>query len=276
MKTHDQKPYSYVPVLIFLLLPACDSRESDQRNEELYDGQRGQAGTTSASGGSAGAATAPLPTPMNLCGEAPIGGADPLIDDAEDGDTKLLAVDSRSGGWFVVNDKTGVQVPTGQMLPEAGEGAEGSAAYMRTSGTNFTEWGAAIGLNFYGNPSCPYDAAAFEGLRFFARGKSTVSVQISTAGTVPVSIGGDGSCQQPGGTPDQGCYGTHRTDVALTADWAEYVVRWDDLVQPEWGTPAVFDPTRVIAVQWTVLEEQALDFEFAIDQVSFVTAGGAP
>jgi len=247
-------------LLLVVSLGGCGTRVDSDARELEAEGSGGP---------STGGGAATPPPAMNSCGEPPIGGEDALIDDLEDGDGRLRLVDGRDGGWFVINDQTGTQLPAGAIVPETGEGADGSEGFVRTMGQGFSGWGAAIGVNFHGNPSCPYDASAFSGVSFYARGDSTISVQVSTAATVPIATGGDGTCQKPGGSPDEGCYGTHRKDVELSADWQHYSLSWDELVQPSWGTPAALEPSRVIALQFTVLEDEALDFDFAVDEVAF-------
>jgi hypothetical protein len=210
--------------------------------------------------------------PTNDCSgqETSATGADPLVDDletlAEDGtpggDNATPEVDGRLGYWYTYNDATpgAVQEPVGDFVPTA-DGYNSTYAAC-TSGADFAEWGAGLGVNFntVGDIGCPYNASVYTGIHFCVKGSGTASVRIPIAATVPIAEGG--SCAD-------NCYDHFAISVPLTADWVCQDVHWADLSQGNWGTAATFDPATLISFQ--VQFAQNTTFEFCIDELTFLT-----
>jgi len=230
----------------------------------------GSGGALTGSGGAVtGAGGVP---PTNDCSgqETSATGADPLVDDletlAEDGtpggDNATPEVDGRLGYWYTYNDATpgAVQDPVGDFVPTA-DGYNSTYAAC-TSGADFAEWGAGLGVNFntVGDIGCPYNASVYTGIHFCVKGSGTASVRIPIAATVPIAEGG--SCAD-------NCYDHFAISVPLTADWVCQDVRWADLSQGNWGTAATFDPATLISFQ--VQFAQNTTFEFCIDDLTFLT-----
>src|SRR5690606_1927607 len=98
-----------------------------------------------------------------------------LIDDLDDGDASIAEVGGRIGAWYTYNDETtgGEQAPPSDsdFAPSAG-GPTDSGFMARTTGSGFTEWGAGMGfdLNNPGDAKGTWDASAFTGVAFKARG----------------------------------------------------------------------------------------------------------
>ena len=222
----------------------------------------GSAGSTSVGGSGA--------APSGCTGTAPVGGTNPLIDDLEDGDNATPLVDGRTGFWFVANDGTmgGTQTPDPSAFAPENGGANGSMKAAHTTGTGFTVWGGVMGVSFnaVGNLTCPYNASAFTGIEFWAKGTGSVRVMVGTAGSIPVSAGG--TC-----TPEDQCHNHHGKAVTFTSDWVKYTLAWGDLTQDStWGAQiGDIDPSKVIQINF----QAAAPFDFWIDEVAF-TGGGAP
>jgi len=262
---------------------ACSSGGSSSGGGD--DGTGGGTGGSSTSTGGAEANTGGAATGMggatgsggapqtNDCTdqETASTGADPLIDDletlAEDGspggDNAIPEVDGRLGYWYTYNDATpgATQEPVGDFVPTA-DGYNSSYSAM-TSGADFAEWGAGVGVNFntVGDIGCPYDASVYMGISLCVKGTGSASVRITTAATTPVAEGGQ--------CTGDGCYDHFATSIALTADWACHEIRWADLSQGGWGTTATFDPATLIAFQ--VQFSQNTTFEIYIDDLTFLT-----
>ena len=185
-----------------------------------------------------------------------------LIDDFEAGDT--------ASKWFSSNDGSGPQFPARCVLrsPLDGERGAGNLWALRTYGKSAAGfmW-AKVGRNLR-SPSAqcdkPFDASAFSGVRFWARGPGTITFDV---GIVAVTS------HELGGTCTEGCFDSHQVFVDLTSSWARYEVPFANLTQVGWGAPAHFDPSQILAVAWGATEPitglQAHCFDFWIDDVTF-------
>jgi hypothetical protein len=220
---------------------------------------------TQAAGDVIEAAGDPRPTPGpaapgGVCEPTHATGAAPLIDDFEDGNSQCLVNDGRDGSWHVLRDNS----PDGQLslqeppVPESG-GREPSARAMHVSGSNFTEWGAGVGLELR-QQSLPYDASAHAGLKFWARGTGPVRVIF-----VQQDLASGTSCSSCGApTPDCGQF--YSTNVTLNGAWTEYTVPWAAVTQDPVGvTPFAPDQLTLIKFESPAAES----FEFWLDDVSF-------
>jgi len=128
--------------------------------------------------------------------------ADPLvIDDLEDEDGKVCATGGRDGSWRVTSDGTStdlapaVDVPFAPTLIPGGRGTSRYAA--RLAGSGFTGWGAILDVDL--RHSGFYDASGADGIQFWMKANTPVTVMIDTMVTRPVSGGGScasGSCGQ--------------------------------------------------------------------------------
>jgi hypothetical protein len=220
----------------------------------------GSAGSTSIGG--AGSAIVPMSTSM--CG-TPVKGAadDKLIDDMEDGDGKVSALGGRGGDWFTYHDATaGTQMPAqgGPVTPEASDRANSTKA-MHTSGSGFSDWGAGLGVAL--SLSCPYDGSAYAGIAFYAKGAGPLTIKVKTAATSPVAEGG--SCAAT-------CYDHFKKDIVLTSSWSRYEIKWADLAQGGWGTPATFAPAALIGVNFEIVTSPGMpvSFDFWVDDLTFL------
>jgi hypothetical protein len=190
-----------------------------------------------------------------------------LVDDLEDGDDLIEANGGRLGGWYTFHDDTttGSQTPPDDgFVPSAG-GANDSAYAAQTTGSGFAEWGAGMGFDL-NNPAAigetgdraTYDASGYSALSFQARGNVTVRLAVEVPGTVPTDRGG---------TCSENCDDLHGVSIALTDEWTEHVIGFDDLRQEGWGTAVDFDATEVTAVLFMVAQD--LEFDVAVDDVAF-------
>jgi hypothetical protein len=151
-----------------LLLCACDDGVLHAFEPHAVDGLGGTGSSVEGGGGrggmaavnpAAGAGLAPPTSPL-------------LIDDFEDGDMRAK---SPLGWWYPINDSTGTQ-GTG-IEPLAG--GTGSVYALRTHGSGFTKWGAAVGLDLTGE-STSLNALGYQKLCFVARvaAGSSSSIQV--------------------------------------------------------------------------------------------------
>ncbi len=215
----------------------------------------GGSGSTAA-GGSAGG-------PFDECASTPAGKL-ALIDDFEDGDSVAAAEPGREALWFTVHDESaGTIVPPGPFLPVAG-GYRGSRS-AHVSASAFTIWGAELAANISYKQAirCPYDASAFAGLRFVARGSGRVRVQLAVPGVVDKEYGG--TCDPSAG---QVCYDDHGSFVTLGDQYQLYELPWSSFTQRGYGTPVPFDPKTIHSLHFTV-ETPDLPVDLWLDDVAF-------
>jgi Carbohydrate binding domain (family 11) len=188
-----------------------------------------------------------------------------MIDDFEDGDGIELASDGRVGGWFAYNDGSadGIQVPAlGTPLEPSAGGPPGSTLCATTNGDGFTAWGAGIGIDVHHPWRDPlpssYDASAFAGIAFWARGDTALRVRLVDAATAEVAFGG--ACEI-------GCNDSHGATFLLDDQWRQYVLPFADATQEGWGTAVAFDPAGLIGVSFQTPAGSA--FALSIDELGF-------
>ncbi|EDM77744.1 hypothetical protein PPSIR1_38806 [Plesiocystis pacifica SIR-1] len=187
-----------------------------------------------------------------------------MIDDFEDGDGALIPNDGRQGYWYTFNDASvgGVQTPPENMVVPAQPGANGSNYALQTTGSGFTAWGAGIGidLNNIGGMMAskdPYNASGYSGIMVMARGNGQVRVSMPTVATLPVAEGG--SCAAD-------C-DPHGMVINLSPGWQQFALPFASMSQEGWGTPASWDASTVVSVQFKV--NQNVDFDFSVDDLGF-------
>jgi hypothetical protein len=221
--------------------------------------------------------------PQPFDSNAPVAFLD-RVDDLDDGDDSILALGFRVGFWYTFNDATqgGQQFPPATLFTTTPGGHSGTGYCARTSGSGFEAWGAGMGLdlNNTGEPTpgtaattatpgtttstrLPYDASAFKGVAFAARGNASVRFAISTVAVENVTAGG--TCV--GGGTNPACADTHGVTIPLTADWRTYSVPFDRLTQEGFGVRVPFDVTKTIAFYFSVTE--GTTFDISIDDVGF-------
>lgn len=202
------------------------------------------------------------PARPRACAPVSIGsGQEPLIDDFEDGDTRLPLLDKRAGSWMVYNDGSAKQEPrpgstfAANRLPQP----RGTSKFgLHSTGGKFTKWGAAVGIEL--SPLRCYDASAYAGIAFWARGRGEVRVNLRMAQVV---------AEEFGGTCVSDCYDAHGTSRPLTREWRRYEVRWEDVAQQGFGTQVAFDPRWLYSLEFAFPKGQG-PFDFWVDDVSLL------
>jgi hypothetical protein len=227
------------------------------------------AGSTAAGGSSVGGSGG---APTVVCGGAPrqANGMQPLIDNMEDQDRFIDAVEGRSGSWFTYNDNTGgVQAPSPVandfFMESVSSDASGGHFVAETYGAGFSSWGA--GMGFVLSNGCPYNAKIYQGIHFYVRtdnAPTPLYVMLPTAATTPLNYGG--TCDTNLG---QTCYDDYQSLVSATPSWNEVYLSYGSLMQQGWGTRVGFDPTTLIGVNFQTLVGGGESFSFAVDDISF-------
>jgi hypothetical protein len=189
-----------------------------------------------------------------------------VIDDLEDGDTVIHESGGRIGLWYAYDDASGgTQNPAAMadFHPTQG-GPNGSAWSATLVGQGFTDWGAGMGFdinNSGGQIKHVFDASAFTGIAFQARGNVAIKFKVQTAAIVPTAEGG--TC-----TAGAACNDAFFATVELTPTWQQHVIPFASLAQGHWGQAAAWDPATIVGLQFEVGAGQS--FEVAIDDVGLI------
>ena len=201
-------------------------------------------------------------SPMTLCSPASVASGDqPLLDDFEEGDTRVLLSDKRAGSWVTYNDGTAPMLPRPGALFAADRipGRRGESKLgLHVTGGKFSKWGAVLGIEL--SPRRCYDASAYAGVAFWARGMAQLRVAVRMTQIVSEEFGG--SCVKD-------CFDSHGAERRLTKDWQRYEVRWDELTQKGFGLAVSFDPRSLYSIEFAVPEGRPA-FDYWLDDVAFI------
>lgn len=204
------------------------------------------------------------PAPARYCATGTTTTKDGLIDDFEDGNTRVAQVAGRGGYWYKSADSMGSKIGPDDFKPVKG-GPDGSLAIHAVgetvTGNPQDAWGAQFGANFSGEGV--YDASKYVGVRFKARiGEG--STQNFRFRISDINTHGDlGVCKT--------CWNHFGRDINLSTEWQEYEVMFGSLQQaPYWGDPR---PSSV-----TVSKIYGFDFQIApgqkfdiwVDDIEFI------
>ena len=174
-----------------------------------------------------------------------------VIEDFEDGDFLISPpyasrIPPFTGPWVTYDDGT---IPPVDLFPVPGPFSS-TALAARSPGVPSAS-GAGVVLSF---DTWPVDVSPFQGIRFNIRGQGApVRFDVGTLLTRPEG----GFCSA--------CYDGHGIDLSIGPEWVAVELRWWDLMQQGWGTPAPFEPWRVIDLSWRAPAGQPLGIE--IDDV---------
>jgi hypothetical protein len=221
----------------------------------------GSGGTSSAGGSGSTMVGSGGSSPMGAGGSNSTGNID-MIDDMEDGDASILQTGGRNGAWFSIHDDTpGSLWPPSDSpfvmspLPQP-RGA--SKISVRTNGSGFDDWGAAVGLVLKISDSKQplfYDASAYKGITFWGRigDMSTTSVRVDFPDKNTFAMGG--VCQ---GTECNDHFGR---SINLSQEWKEFTIAFTELKQIGYG---LHEPAL------DALELAGIQFEFGKDATFYV------
>lgn len=181
-----------------------------------------------------------------------------LIDDFEDGNSRVFAHAGRSGTWqFVTAHEAGDQAR--RLTPQLLDSHAGAGRALHVGVPAVSGWGASVVLAFGG---CQ-DVSAFEAIRFRAKGPVQLSVMLNMAEVV---------ARAHGGTCENDCYHAHGRRVTLGERFATHTLRFDEFEQPS-TTPAArrvpFRPQSLHGLAFGVAAEDAPS-EFWIDDIEFI------
>jgi hypothetical protein len=102
----------------------------------------------------------------------------------------------------------------------------------------FTQGPTSYGMGIGKVGSC-IDVSGYTGLTFWAKGSTTLLVELETPGSKPVMDGGD--CPEAAV-----CFDYPATQLPLNATWTMYQLPWAQLKQAGWGYKDDFATRKVI------------------------------
>lgn len=184
-----------------------------------------------------------------------------LIDDLEDGDSRVTPKQGRSGGWFAYDDGS-AGTRTEPEIKSADR--PGSQKAMCISGEGFTGWGGGMGLSLVGEGTSRmlYDASAYTGITFWARGSGTFRAMLVD------------KYSDPAASLCTSCYDHFQAPFTPSSEWKQYTFSWKDLKQLGFGEmkPNVC-AAGLFALQFQWSGSQA--FELCLDDIAFTQAAGS-
>lgn len=264
-----------LPLLAGAATLGCSDDGSSEQNTPDASGSGGSAGQASSSSGGATSsepddvvrAPGVTPEPLSLgpvaCDE-PGAGDTPLIDDVDDLDKRMLSNEGRDGWWEAFDSEEGVFEGKIDYSNGEGQGVDGSGARC-VDVSGFTGWGAVISANM-GYPRCMYDASAYEGVCFDAKGTFTqgdhLDFSVNTADTLGTPDGG--RCDQTMDAEScekfwhyktvmhgEGAEGASEGEVVLKNEYQTFCYTWDEMQQDkDTPTPRDFNVEEVVQFEW--------------------------
>jgi hypothetical protein len=203
----------------------------------------------------------------SACGRVPVSGSTALIDDIEDGNDALPAMDNRIGYWFSYYDETDTTGSVSEPKP-ADEGADGTTRSMQVTGKSKVAalYGPGFGFNLRtvgataDALSCPYDASRYTGVTLWIRATGTTNVDLSvpTEATLTKAVGGTCSAM---------CDDHFFKSVAVSSTWKQVTVKFSELKQGGWGTATTFDAARITGLSFGVAP--GATFDISVDEIAF-------
>ncbi len=173
-----------------------------------------------------------------------------MIDNLEDNDRQIIVANGRQGPWHSFNDSNG-----GNIQPPLGTG------FVRDRGRReqhrlraFTRQAAAIqfgGVGFDLNnaastpesaQSMAYNASAFSGVTFWAKGSGTLRVEFAMRSFVPTDRGG--SCTS-------NCWNVYGANTpSLSSNWTQITIMFAGMQREQGGTSPAFNPSELMSISF--------------------------
>jgi hypothetical protein len=183
-------------------------------------------------------------------------GSQGLIDDFEDANPLISPEEGRVALWSLFRD-TDSPGANSTLVPKLRPQSSRTNRYaLQAQGGELRNWGAVIQIPFM--PSC-YDASAYDGITFSAKGPGRLYAGAREVRTVPAEYGG---------TCAKDCYNAHQKKIELSSQWRTYSVKWSEMYQRGYNQPA-FDPARLNSLSFAILPGDT-PFDIWLDDVKFV------
>jgi len=218
---------------------------------------------------------------LTACPVPPAAGAitDLLIDDLEDGDNGVARVGNRTGYWYTYLDAlmstiTPAPAPAGSAMPlkpgttDCHGGTHciiisGMTAAADTVAMKYPYAGVGFDFSNAGKP-CVYNATAYTGIKFWARGDVPITIKLNTTATATAD--GGGTCT---GTMCNGGFSPAGADVILTTTWQQIDINFAMAAPPSWAVDLAPHPDKATLVGLQVQIPPGQAFNVAVDDFTF-------
>jgi len=206
-----------------------------------------------------------VPVPqLHNCPTGIVYAEDGLLDDFEDGNTRLAAVAGRGGYWFKSADSKGSEFnPDDMQIVDGGPEHPGKVLHVAGSTSGASDaWGVLVGAN-YSSEGKSYDASRYVGISFKAK------VGPDSTPAVRFKIGDINTHPDMGVCTD--CWNHFGKDLALRTEWKEYQVLFTVARQePYWGNPKPdsITPGALYSFDFTIKPGQK--FDLWVDDMHFL------
>jgi hypothetical protein len=181
----------------------------------------------------------------------------PIIDDFEDGNTRIAAYDGRSGYWQLITASDPPEAKSPLLVPRDMTVGGVTTKVLHVTTPKRPDWGVSLATRL--GPPC-YDLSAFRGVHFRARGPARISAHVQMHDVIPREFGG--SC-------DSECYLDHERTFELSSEFTRYDIGFEELSRkpPVGNEGLAFDARRVHSLSFTLAAEDT-PAEFWLDDVA--------
>jgi hypothetical protein len=236
------------------------------------------AGTTGAGGMSGGALTScPVPPAAGTIADLLIDNLEPDVADASG--NALPHVGNRTGFWYTYGDALGSTIipapdPSGAspLKPGMTNCHGGSMGCVLISGMTAMADElamkypyAGVGFDFSNaKKPCVYNASAYSGIKFWARGDVPITIKLNTTATATPD--GGGTCT---GTMCNGGFSPAGVDVILTTEWQQIDINFAMAAPPTWAAELALHPDKASLLSLQVQIPPGQAFSVALDDITF-------
>ena len=170
-----------------------------------------------------------------------------MIDHMDDGDARIIMANGRQGPWHSFSEPAGgnIQPPIGTGFLPATGGVNSTSHAVHVTGSNYSFGGVGFDLNNSTTTpesmqSQPYNASAYNGITFWAKGSGTLRIEFPQRSFVPTDRGGSctGTCWN--------VYGA--TTPTLTGTWQQITISWSGMQREQGGTSPAFTANELMGV----------------------------
>jgi len=240
----------------------------------------GTAGTSPvATGGMDGGALTACPAPPAAGALADVKLDDLEPDPADASGNALPHVGNRTGFWYTYGDALGSMIvpkpdPSGAspLKPGSTNCHGASMGCVLISGTTAAADEVAmkypyagVGFDFSNaKKPCVYNASAYSGIKFWARGDVPITIKLNTTATATAD--GGGTCT---GTMCNGGFSPAGADIVLTAEWQQIDINFALAAPPTWAATLAAHPDKANLLSVQVQIPPGQTFSVALDDFTF-------
>jgi hypothetical protein len=111
---------------------------------------------------------------------------------------------------------------------------------------------------------CVYNAGAYKGIKFWARGDVPITIKLNTTATTTPD--GGGTCT---GALCNGGFSPSGVDVLLTTDWLQIDLAFATAAPPAWAEALASHPNKATLLSLQIQIPAGQDFNVTLDDFTF-------